>query len=240
MNIYEKLLNIQNELNVPKKQFNKHGNFYFRNCEDIQEAVKPLLVKYKLLLTIEDEIVMKGEHSPTIYEESYFDYKQQKQSIRPVVTGMQHFYIKSTCTLRDIESEDIITTSAYARESSNKTNMDDGQMTGTASSYASKYALNKLFLLDDNKDADTNEYKNISEYKENNSTNSQSKQSKNNDYTITDKQISRLYAIGKDCDFDKDAVEKAIKHYYNKDSAKSLLKSEYDFITTKMENTKKK
>lgn len=135
MNIYEKLSNIQNELKAPKGQFNKFGGYKYRSCEDILEAVKPLCKKYKTVLVLSDTLANIGER----------------------------YYIQATARLTDIEankeSEDTcISNTAYAREEENKKGMDGSQITGTASSYARKYALNGLFNIDDTKDADTDEF----------------------------------------------------------------------------------
>ena len=131
MNIYEKLLNIQNELKAPKGQYNSFGKYKYRSCEDILEAVKPLFFKYKATLVVYDELIQSGER----------------------------FYIKAIAKLIDIENGESIEGQALARESQEKKGMDDSQITGTASSYARKYALNGLFNIDDTKDADTDEYK---------------------------------------------------------------------------------
>ena len=130
MNIYEKLLEIQHELKAPKGQYNSFGKYKYRSCEDILEAVKPICYKNKAVLIISDEVLSAGER----------------------------FYIKATATLYDTESDTKIQNTAYARESLEKKGMDDSQITGTASSYARKYALNGLFNIDDTKDADTDEY----------------------------------------------------------------------------------
>ena len=127
MNIYEKLSNVQIELKAPKNQFNGFGKYKYRNCEDILEAVKPLLAKNKLTMLISDEIEHIGER----------------------------FYIKATVTLFDVETGETIITSKLAREEETKKGMDASQLTGSTSSYATKYALNGLFLIDDTKDADT-------------------------------------------------------------------------------------
>ena len=126
MNLYEKLLKIQSELKAPKGQYNDFGNYYYRSCEDIQEGVKPLLKEVGAVLLIGDEIVQLGDR----------------------------YYIKATATLIDCESTDRIENVAYAREEFNKPKMDASQVTGSASSYARKYALNGLFCIDDVKDAD--------------------------------------------------------------------------------------
>lgn len=136
MNIYEKLLIIQNELKAPKGQTNKFGGYKYRSCEDILEAVKPLLKANKCILILSDEIKEVG-------------YEEQSR-----------FYVEATASLIDCEDEHniAIRNTAYARESKEKKGMDDSQITGTASSYARKYALNGLFCIDDTKDADTDEF----------------------------------------------------------------------------------
>ena len=130
LNLTQRLLNAQSELKAPKGQYNNFGKYKYRSAEDILEAVKPINAKHGVLLTITDE---------------------------PVLVGDWH-YIKATATITD-GTESIVVT-AYARESLNKKGMDDSQITGTASSYARKYALNGLYLIDDTKDADTDEYRN--------------------------------------------------------------------------------
>ena len=130
MSIYEKLIEVQKDLKAPKGQYNSFGKYNYRSAEDILEAVKPLNAKHGLLLTLSDE---------------------------PVFIGEWH-YIKATATITDGELTHTVT--AYARESLSKKGMDDSQITGTASSYARKYALNGLYLIDDTKDADTDEYQN--------------------------------------------------------------------------------
>lgn len=122
-----KLMNIQQELKAPKGQYNSFGKYAYRSCEDILEAVKPLLRKEKVVLTISDELQYIGNR----------------------------YYIKATATLIDTESEATISNSAYAREEETKKGMDGSQITGASSSYARKYALNGLFGIDDNKDSDT-------------------------------------------------------------------------------------
>ncbi len=129
-NIRQKLLNIQMELKAHKSQFNKFGNYNYRSCEDILEAVKPLCKKHNLLLMITDEMVVHGER----------------------------FYVKSTAIICEVEGEidqKGIACVAFARESLEKKGMDSSQITGSTSSYARKYALNGLFCIDDTRDADT-------------------------------------------------------------------------------------
>lgn len=133
--MFKKLTALQAELRAPKNQHNKFGGYNYRSCEDILEAVKPLLVKYGLNLTISDDIVQIGER----------------------------YYVRATATVRDIESDKSISTSALAREPFESKGMSEPQITGSASSYSRKYALNALFLIDDVKDADTNEAHNEKE-----------------------------------------------------------------------------
>jgi len=124
-NLIQKIYEIQGELKAPKSQRNNFGNYNYRSCEDILEAVKSLLVKAGLLLTITDEVILVENR----------------------------FYVRATAVITDGEKE--IKTTAYARESLEKKGMDSSQITGATSSYARKYALNGLFLIDDTKDADT-------------------------------------------------------------------------------------
>lgn len=121
----ERVIAVQSQLKAPKNQWNDFGSYYFRSCEDILEAVKPLLKAEGLLLTITDEIVVLGDR----------------------------FYVKATATLTDGERS--LPNQAFAREDASKKGMDGSQVTGAASSYARKYALNGLFAIDDTKDVDT-------------------------------------------------------------------------------------
>lgn len=124
--IFKKLIEIQSKLKAPKSQYNSFGKYSYRSCEDILEAVKPLLKAQNCVLTISDEVKVIGDR----------------------------FYVEAITTLYDADSGEIITTSALAREDKEKKGMDGSQITGASSSYARKYALNGLFLIDDTKDAD--------------------------------------------------------------------------------------
>lgn len=127
MNIYEKLLVVQQQLKAPKSQYNKFGDYHYRSCEDIQEALKPILQDTKTVLLLNDEIIQQGDR----------------------------FYIKATAILQDTESTERICNAAYARECDSRPKMDAAQITGSCSSYARKYALNGLFCIDDARDPDT-------------------------------------------------------------------------------------
>lgn len=132
MNIYEKLSAVQQELKAPKDKKNTFANYSYRSAEGILEAVKPILKKYGLTLLLSDEIQQVGERT----------------------------YVKATAWAIDPDGQENlkISVTAYAREAETKKGLDDSQITGTASSYARKYALNGLLLIDDTKDADTDEY----------------------------------------------------------------------------------
>lgn len=132
MSVKDKLLAVQKELKAPKNQYNKFGNFYYRSCEDILEGLKPVLDKVNATLYLTDSIELIGER----------------------------YYVKATVTFLDNETDETISNSAYARENEDKKGMDSAQVTGATSSYARKYALNGLFLIDDTKDVDTDEYQN--------------------------------------------------------------------------------
>lgn len=130
LSLYEKLVKIQVELKAPKNLYNSFGKYKYRNVEGIQEALKPLEKQYNVATLLSDTI-----------EE---------------VSG--RVYVKATASLIDVTNGEKIEVYAYAREASEKKGMDDAQVTGATSSYARKYALNGLFLLDDTKDVDTEEY----------------------------------------------------------------------------------
>lgn len=122
-----RLINIQQELKAPKGQYNSFGKYKYRNCEDILEAVKPLLKANKLFIILNDDIVAINDR----------------------------YYVKATATLYDETGKELTHTCAFAREEENKKGMDGSQVTGASSSYARKYALNGLFAIDDTKDSDT-------------------------------------------------------------------------------------
>ena len=128
MEFFEKLVAIQTDLKAPKGQKNSFGGYRYRSCEDILEAVKPLLAKHGLVLNISDEVIEIGGR----------------------------IYVKARATITDGQNFQMST--AFAREAETKKGMDPAQVTGTSSSYARKYALNGLFCIDDTKDPDTDEY----------------------------------------------------------------------------------
>lgn len=125
MTFWEKICDIQLKLKAPKSQYNNFGKYNYRNCEDILEAVKPLLNEHKLVLSLSDSI--------------------------EAIQG--RFYVKATVIVTD--GENVHKVEAYAREEESKKGMDGSQVTGASSSYARKYALNGMFAIDDTKDSDT-------------------------------------------------------------------------------------
>ena len=154
MELHEKLVQIQSELKAPKNQRNKFGNYNYRSAEDILEALKPHLKAHGLSLTIDDEVdyVSCTKSSET----SYFDYEKEPiQSKSDKQDGV--IYIVATVTLSDGENQ--VSTKAMAGIDPQKKGMDISQTFGAASSYARKYALNGMFMIDDTKDADaTNDH----------------------------------------------------------------------------------
>lgn len=128
--LHNSMIAIQKQLKAPKDLYNKFGQYKYRSAESILEAVKPLLADYGVLMTITDEIVVLGNR----------------------------FYVKSIVTVK--KGDETLTNVGFAREDETKKGMDGSQVTGASSSYARKYALNGLFLIDDTKDADTDEYHN--------------------------------------------------------------------------------
>lgn len=203
MNIYEKLTLVQEELKAPKNQRNTFGNYNYRSCEDILEAVKPLLKKYRLNLTIRDDL----------------DERDGR------------YYIKAFATLVDIDSptEKIITT-AEAREAESKKGMDESQVTGATSSYARKYLLNGLFLIDDTKDADTDEYVKQTTQVESKPTQPTPAPQPTTD-KISEAQAKRLFAISGG---DQELVRLVInEHGYT--SSRDIKKVDYDTISSEIE-----
>ena len=126
MNVYEKLMTVQTKLRAPKGQYNQFGHYSYRSCEDILEALKPLLAEVGAIVNVSDEVKLIGNR----------------------------FYVEATAMFLDCETGDSIVARASAREDESKKGMDLAQVTGSVSSYARKYALNGLFAIDDNKDSD--------------------------------------------------------------------------------------
>lgn len=201
-NIYQKLLAIQNELKAPKSQFNKFGGYSYRSCEDILEAVKSLLVKYQATIILQDKIELIGDR----------------------------YYIKATARFIDAESGETIETEALARESENIKGMQASQITGATSSYARKYVLGSLLLLDDCKDADA-----IHGKEDNNKSQSHSQIDTTSTRKLSDKQLARLFALGYKAGFNNDKVKEQIFKKFNVEP-KNLNKQQYDTVCLGYEN----
>nr|DAO80226.1 MAG TPA: ERF superfamily protein [Caudoviricetes sp.] len=174
MKLHEKLLAIQTKLKAPKGQYNSFGKYSYRSAEDILEAVKPLNAEQGVLLTITDEIKEIGGR----------------------------VYVVATATVSD--GTDELKVSAFAREPESKKGMDESQITGATSSYARKYALNGLYAIDDNKDADTDEHKQQQENapKKQQAQKQQQKQAKEPTeqelHEIVEKYVRNIEALGVD------------------------------------------
>lgn len=194
-NVLNKLFKIQQELKVPKNQRNTFGNYNFRNCEDIMEASKPICAKHNCLLICSDELIQVGDR----------------------------YYVKAIATIFDLDSGESVSTSACAREEETKKGMDASQITGASSSYARKYALNGLLQLDDNKDADTNEYK---KQKEKDNLKSTTKKVDKPVEMIEEGQITAIRILLKDHEELKNAVYKKLGITSSKEMSNKLTKSQ--------------
>ena len=194
MNVYEKLMTVQTKLRAPKSQYNSFGRYSYRSCEDILEALKPLLAKVGAIVNVTDEIKLIGDR----------------------------YYVEATASFIDTETGERMIAKASAREAEAKKGMDDSQVTGSVSSYARKYALNGLFAIDDNKDAD--------------STNTHSKELKPNmtPTGVTEAQLKRLYTIGNKAGIKKEVVEGTVRKIFNCDP-KDMTKEQYDNICERLE-----
>ena len=197
MNVYEKLMNIQANLKAPKGQYNSFGKYSYRNAEDILEALKPLLKDYKATVTLKDDLLLIGDR----------------------------YYLQATATFTDIESGESVIVTSLAREEETKKGYDVSQLTGSTSSYARKYALNGLMLID-NSELDPD------------SINTFEKESNTQIKSLSEAQINRLYAIAYKAKYDKLKIESMIKSKYKKD-IKDLTKSEYDHICDVLQDNTK-
>ena len=216
-NVLQKLLKVQLELKAPKNQYNEFGHFYYRSCEDILEGTKPLCEKYNCLILLTDNIKMVGDR----------------------------IYVEATATFFDIDSEECIVSVACAREEDKKDKMDRSQTTGSASSYARKYALNGLLQIDDTKDSDALEpdkqpkpvpksaqkpavQKPVTSKVPTNSTEYANQAPKK----ITEAQRKRLFTLGKETDIRAVMAEYKIEH------TADIPMSKYDEICKKVEAMK--
>ena len=217
MNVYEKLMTVQTKLRAPKGQYNSFGKYSYRSCEDILEALKPLLAEVGAIINITDDIKVIGDNFETMEVE---DKKTGEKSVRLVG---RRFYIEATAMFIDVETGDSIVARALAREDEAKKGMDLAQVTGSVSSYARKYALNGLFAIDDNRDPD--------------STNKHGKDIKPNMTPVSglsEAQIKRLFAIGNKAGFKKDVVEATVKKMFGCEP-KDMTKDQYNTVCERLE-----
>jgi hypothetical protein len=187
MVLLQKLLKIQAELKAPKNQYNKFGEFYYRSCEDILSAAKPLCVREGILLYVTDDVKLVGER----------------------------YYVKATASVTD--GENTIFAEAYARETESRPKMDAAQLTGSASSYARKYALNGLFCLDDTKDADA--------MKPEESTPKAAPKAKTKEAPKAPRKVGSLRAIAaaaKEIGVTNDDIKEVMRRHYNKETSNEL------------------
>ena len=208
MNVYEKLLEVQTRLVVGKTKYNDFANFNYRSADDILEAIKPIISEVKASVILTDSIEEYG--------------------------GLR--YIKATAKFIDTKTGESIETYGYAREITDKKKMDDAQMTGSTSSYARKYALNGLLILDDNKDPDSMEHDdntatNKPTNKPTQKTTNTSNTTKSNGGKISDAQRKRMYAIAKG----NNDVAKAVLAKYGYESSNDVLYKDYDKICGEIE-----
>ena len=217
MNVYEKLMTVQTKLKAPKGQYNSFGKYSYRSCEDILEALKPLLAEVGAIINITDEIKVIGDNFETMEVE---DKKTGEKSVRLVG---RRFYIEATAMFIDVETGDSIVARALAREDETKKGMDLAQVTGSVSSYARKYALNGLFAIDDNKDSDA--------------TNTHGKDIKPNMTPVSglsEAQLKRLFAIGNKAGFKKDVVGATVKKMFGCEP-KDMTKDQYNTVCERLE-----
>lgn len=211
MSVFQKLLNVQIQLKAPKSQINKFGGYKYRNCEDILEALKPILAKTNATIFISDEII---EISNRIY-------------------------VKATVTFVDVESGEQVQNTALAREEDVKKGMDSMQLTGATSSYARKYALNGMFAIDDTKDSDYFEGdETITKQQKSIKKNDKPVKPETINNTITEKQVKFLYVKANEHGYTIEQLKKVVKSSYKLESVKDLNKKQMDSIIERMEKSK--
>ncbi len=193
-NVYFKLMKVQSKLKCEKSQYNKFGGYAYRSTSDILEAVKPLLSEVEAVIIVNDELKLIGDR----------------------------YYVEATAMFLDCDTGDSIVSRAIAREAEGQKGMSEAQVTGSSSSYARKYALNALLLIDDTKDDDF--------------TNTHGKEIKPNitPTGVTEAQLKRLFAIGNKAGVKKEVVEGTVRKIFNCE-AKDMTKEQYDNICERLE-----
>ena len=193
-NVYFKLMKVQSKLKGEKSQYNKFGGYAYRSTSDILEAVKPLLSEVEAVIIVNDELKLIGDR----------------------------YYVEATAMFLDCDTGDSIVSRAIAREAEGQKGMSEAQVTGSSSSYARKYALNALLLIDDTKDDDF--------------TNTHGKDIKPNmtPTGITEAQLKRLFTIGNKAGIKKEVVEGTVRKIFNCEP-KDMTKEQYDNICERLE-----
>ena len=208
MNIQAKLLAIQTELKAPKGQYNKFGKYNYRSAEDIIEAVKPICKKYNTVLLIGDEIELIGDR----------------------------YYVKATAILTDVESGAMVQTQAFAREEQSRSGMSADQLTGACSSYARKYCLNGLLMIDDSKDSDTDENHEIVSEAKKNETKQKAEQAMADDPLITHDKVEVAVAVIRG----KQTTLANVLSAYGVEALKDMRESQYADMMKRLDKTPNK
>lgn len=211
MNIYKKLIEVQSRLKAPKNQYNSFGKYNYRSAEDILEAVKPLLKEVGATMILRDEIIMVGER----------------------------YYVKTTAKFIDIETGDFVEAEGVAREEENKKGMDASQLTGSTASYSLKRCLGNLYNIDDTKDSDTTNTHGKEVPSRVQATEQPKTMKDLTGATLTDKQVSRLIAIGKSAGQSVELIKKVAKKDYGVEELNQLSKKDYDALCDRLEKIKK-
>ena len=197
-NVYFKLMKVQSKLKCEKSQYNKFGGYAYRSTSDILEAVKPLLSEVEAVIIVNDELKLIGDR----------------------------YYVEATAMFLDCETGDSIVSRAIAREAEGQKGMSEAQVTGSSSSYARKYALNALLLIDDTKDDDFN------------NTHGKDNDIKTNMTPVSglsEAQIKRLLAIGNKSGFNKDTIVKTVKKLYGCE-LKDMTREQYNEVCNRLES----
>lgn len=191
LNVWQKLSKVQVELKAPKNQYNSFGKYKYRSCEDICEGLKPLLDKYGFAVIFDDTSKVEGDRH----------------------------YIVSTAIFIDSETGNTVKARGQAKEDESKKGMDGAQLTGSTTSYARKYALNALFLIDDTKDSDaTNDHgKATTEAKNTTSTG------------MTNQHLKKLFELGLKKGYSQEKVRQQVVKKFNK-TAEEMTLAEYNKV----------
>ena len=191
LNVWQKLNRVQIELKAPKSQWNIFGKYYYRSCEDILEGLKTLLEKYNVAILLSDSVEQVGGR----------------------------YYLVAEAEFVDCETGDSIKKYGRAREEETKKGMDSSQITGSASSYARKYALNGLFAIDDTKDADAT----------NNGAQPTTQAKKEASTGLTNQHLNKLFELGVKKGYSQEKVRQQVVKKFNK-TAEEMTLAEYNQV----------